>query len=37
MRVVVVIWGSGHVDTFLVPRLVEHGGVEAEWTSKFSR
>jgi hypothetical protein len=33
MRVVVI----GHVGTFLVPRLVEQGKVEAEWTSKASR
>ncbi len=31
---VVVIGGSRHVGTFLVPRL---GEVEAEWTSKTSR
>jgi uncharacterized protein YbjT (DUF2867 family) len=34
---VVVIGSSGHVGTFLVPRLVEHGEVDAEWTSKPSR
>ena len=34
---VVVIGGSGHVVTFLVPRLAEMGEVEAEWTSKTSR
>jgi hypothetical protein len=34
---VVVIGGSRHVGTFLVPRLAELGEVEAEWTSKTSR
>jgi hypothetical protein len=34
---VVVIGGSRHVGTFLVPRLAELGEVEAEWASKTSR